>query len=165
VVSVHLAPDSSYLPDASREKCLQALTCFVNSKWPGDDVFIVGDFNIYNVSDFRKKLMNTRFKTLLADDATTNLTRTKPYDHILVRNNERFATAEQAVVIDLKQVVETALASTSGTGSVNRKKELTELQDSVKDPKSQIFKQRLSDHCPIYCEYTEWLLNRTLVRK
>ena len=161
VVSVHFAPDSHYLSEANRLKCIDLLTHFANDKWPRDDVFIVGDFNIYNVAKFKKDISSSGFKTLLSDDETTNVTRTEPYDHILVRDKERFKEANSAVVIDLAGVVSDALSSTKGIGSHTKLKALKALGS----PNSQTFKQGLSDHCPVFFEYIQWKENRLFVKK
>jgi endonuclease/exonuclease/phosphatase family metal-dependent hydrolase len=115
VVSVHFAPDDYYLSQANRRKCMDVLLRFVNEQWPNEHVFIVGDFNIYNMMSFKDEMLsNTGFKTLLSDDETTNMTRTEPYDHILI---PRFATAGKAVVIDLNELVKAELQSVKGQGS------------------------------------------------
>ena len=170
VVSVHLVPGNKYYTDAMRQKSMKNLLTFINERWPREDVFIMGDFNIYDTKVFQDKMLKKcslklqTFKTLLPTDETTNLNRTEPYDHIVVRDNDRFKDASPAVVIDLKKLVKHVHDNASGTGSKAIKDELKPLLTASETKQLNLYKKVLSDHCPIYVEYDAWTQNKTLFK-
>ena len=153
VVSVHQPPNPGKVMKRVRLNFMKGLSDFIEQTWPKQDVFIVGDFNLDNANELEYK----GFKSLLPDDAKTNTSRTKPYDHILVRSNLRFNDAAQAVVVDLKDIIKGLIDDATQNNCTER---ATELKNMLKNDK--ILKKMVSDHCPVYAEYTGWKKSRLI---
>ena len=157
VVSVHQPPTKGNSATSQRARAIfmKGVSKFVEEHWANDDVFIVGDFNVGKTEELRFP----RFNSLLPCVKNTNLANSKQYDHILVRDITRFEGASKAVVVDLRKLVDELLVVEQAKGSSGSER-ATELQSLIDDRSK--FEIRVSDHCPVYVEYTAWKSSRLI---